>query len=140
MVLENILQAREIELKKIFSNRHLQKIAHNITPYIPLLRLNNLYLEKPYDDTMIASFLLAESSLHDMTYLSKKYFNLNKITTNDLIQQTTNKTIMEVDIDVLSYYACEDAHYCFHLNSIEYIASPKYLNHSILNQQDTHIH
>ena len=125
-----------VELKNIFSNPNLLKISYNIDSFMRLLDLNHISLAQPFFDVKAESILLSESNLHDMTYLVKKYFDHNRVSTNTLLQKTANKELAEMDIDLLSYYACEDAYYCFHLH---YLLTKKLKQKNLVHHSQNHV-
>ena len=103
------------KLAPIFEDPKKLKIAHNLKFDLKMLRNTGIHPVGPFADTMLASFLLDSSGIHSMDSLSKKHLRLIKIPTTELMGPKYKTPMSEVDIQVLSYYACEDADCCLRL-------------------------
>ncbi len=103
-------------LKPIFENSSILKVAHNLKFDLQMLKNIGIEAKGPFGDTMLGSFLLDSSGPHGMDALSRKFLNIAKIPTSELMGPKYSKPMTEVDLSLLSYYACEDADCCLRLH------------------------
>ena len=99
------------ELKEYFENDLFKKIGHNIKFDCLVLSQYNIFVKGIYFDTMIANYILNPSGRnHKLDTMAEKYLNHEMIPIEDLIGKGKNqKTMDEIEIEVVSEYACEDA-------------------------------
>ncbi|MBC62013.1 MAG: DNA polymerase I [Zetaproteobacteria bacterium] len=96
-------------LQSVFCDEEKCKIAHNLKFDMQILANENIKVSAPYKDTMILSHLLNPNKSHSLDALSLEILNITKVTYASLFTGLKDKNIYNVDIDLLSYYACEDA-------------------------------
>ncbi len=106
------------ELRPILLDPHKNKIIHNIKFDLQMLRNIKVTVTAPLADTMLASFLLDSTGNHGLDSLSRKLLNVEKIPTSELMGPKKDIPMAKVDLELLSYYACEDADCCFRLHQI----------------------
>jgi DNA polymerase-1 len=102
-------------LRPVFQNTETLKIAHNLKFDIKMLLNSQIPVEGPFGDTVLISFLLDTAQSHGIDALSKKFLHVYKIPTTELMGEKYKTPMSEVDLDLLSYYACEDADCCLRL-------------------------
>lgn len=102
-------------LKIIFSDKNKLKFAHNLK--FDLQMLNNIGVDvcAPYGDSMLAAFLLDPAGGHGLDALSKNILGVSKLPTTALMGKKMEKSMVDVEIEKLSYYACEDSDCCYRL-------------------------
>lgn len=108
------MQIDEIKtyLQQIFSDPSKLKIAHNLKFDLQMLTHLDIRPQGPFGDTMLASFLLNPTTAHGIDPLSLKYLGIKKIPTDALIGKKAAASMLDVELNLLSYYACEDAECC----------------------------
>ncbi len=112
------LSADEVlqELHPIFADGSKQKIAHNLKFDLQMLHNSGVEVCGPFGDTMLASFLLDSTAQHGIDAVSQRVLDLQKIPTTELMGPKYQIPMSDVDIGLLSYYACEDSDCCWRLN------------------------
>lgn len=93
-----------------------QRIAHNLK--FDLQMLWNLGIEPvgEFEDTMLQAFIIDSSKMrYGIDSLSAEYLGLEKIKTSDLIGKKGQISMLDVDLDTLAEYACEDTDCCLRL-------------------------
>lgn len=102
--------------KPLFQNKKINKVCQNGKFDISVLRSIGMTVENFYFDTMLASYCLDPDQKHGMDSLSEKYLSYKPIPLTDLIGTKKDPTKMfDVDPELLSDYACEDADITFRL-------------------------
>ncbi len=105
--------------KPLFENEEIKKVCQNGKYDIAILRSHGIDVNNFYFDTMIASYVLDPDQKHGMDELAQKYLSYNTIPLSDLIGKKKNADkIFEVDVNLLSDYACEDSDITYRLYSI----------------------
>lgn len=97
-------------LKDILENRKIKKIGQNIK-YDDIVLLRHGVKVSGIDfDTMLASYLLHSRDMpHNLDHLSLYFLNHQTVSYKELTNN--NKTsLLEIELEKLSYYACEDSH------------------------------
>ncbi|MFA5318256.1 MAG: DNA polymerase I [Patescibacteria group bacterium] len=104
-------------LKPIFEDKKINKIAHNAKFDIEVMMSNGIKPEGVNFDTMVASYLLNPGSRqHGLDLVTFKYLNYTKISKDDLLGTGRNKIkFAEVPIERLYLYSCEDADFTWQL-------------------------
>src|SRR5690606_31014105 len=86
------------------------KIGHNMKFDLQMLRNVGIEVVGPLADTMIASHLLdAASKSHGLDACCLRYLAYKKIPTSSLIGPRGEISMLDVELEVLTEYACEDA-------------------------------
>jgi len=108
------------ELKPIFENPGIKKIAQNMKFDAMIMRQHGIEVENIYFDTMIASFLInSTTSQHNLDALATEYLNYKMISIEEVIGSGKNQTVMtELPVADVYRYACEDADITFQLMEI----------------------
>lgn len=103
-------------LAPIFGNPGKLKIGHNIKFDLMMLENIGLTVKPPLADTMVMAHLF-ESNLgeYNLDALCFRYLNHTKIPITTLIGKDKKKSMLDVNIGDLSYYAGEDADYTLRL-------------------------
>ena len=99
------------KLKPIISDRSKTIIGHNLKYDINVLRKYDFNIQNIIFDTMIASYVLnTTGNRHDLDTLALKWLDHTTIKFEDVAGKGKDqKTFNQVDIDVASQYAAEDA-------------------------------
>lgn len=113
------LQTLEI-FRPFFEKESILKIAHNLKYDYKILKRYGIELKGNLFDTMIAHYLLNPDGRHGMDYLSEIYLNYTPIAIETLIGKKGKKqgNFREVDLQVQTDYAAEDADITFQLFEI----------------------
>ena len=116
---ENRAEAQEtIELfRPFFDDENVLKIAHNLKYDYKVLQNYNIEVKGKIFDTMIAHYLLNPDGRHGMDYLSEMYLDYKPVSIESLIGKKGKNqlTLREVDLDIQTAYAAEDADVTFQL-------------------------
>ncbi len=104
-------------LKPIFEDQKIKKIAHNAKFDIEVMMSQGINPVGVDFDTMIASYLLSPGTRqHGLDLTTFKYLGYTKISKDDLLGSGRNKIkFAEVHIERLYLYSCEDADFTFQL-------------------------
>jgi DNA polymerase-1 len=95
-------------LKPLLEDRSILKIAHNVKYDLGLLLRYGIEL-KPFDDTLLMSYVLDGVQYNTLSELSAHWFSHTGIEIKELIGSGKNqKTFAEVDIPSAARYAAED--------------------------------
>ena len=102
------------ELKPIFENPAIEKVNQNIKYEYLVLHRAGINLQGLAGDSMLADYLLhAGERSHGLDDLSKRYLGHQMIPITELIgksgRKQPQKRMNEVDVALVSRYACEDA-------------------------------
>ena len=111
------------DFKKIFKlvleNKKIKKVCQNGKYDISVMRGLGIKVENIYFDTMVASYIIDPDQKHGMDSLSEKYLNYKPIPLSDLIGEKKDASkIYDVELEMLSDYAAEDADITFQLYEI----------------------
>jgi DNA polymerase I len=103
------------KLKPWFENANCKKLGQNAKFDMHVLSQYGVQIEGFVADTMLASFVLNPAGRrHDLDTLSLERLALQKVPTADLIGKGAKQISMaDVPVEVVSRYACEDAHAVF---------------------------
>ncbi len=99
------------EFRLIFEDENICKIGQNIKYDISMLKQYGMEVKGPLYDTMIAHYLIQPELRHNLDYLCETYLNYRKVETEELIGKKgkNQKTMLDVPVEQLRDYACEDA-------------------------------
>jgi DNA polymerase-1 len=108
------------ELKKIFANPQIGKIAHNIKYDYQAMQHFGIDVQNLSFDTMIASYLLASGSrAHDLDTLVFNEFGYQMKPIEDLIGKGKTQALMSsVDVNLMTFYCCEDTDFTLRLKHV----------------------
>jgi len=103
--------------RPFFDDENVLKIAHNLKYDYKVLQNYNIEVKGKIFDTMIAHYLLNPDGRHGMDYLSEMYLDYKPVSIESLIGKKGKKqlTLREVDLDIQTAYAAEDADVTFQL-------------------------
>lgn len=95
----------------VFENPEIGKIGQNLKFDIQILLNYGITVRGSLYDTMIAHYLLEPNQRHNLTYLAETYLNYTPVPIEKLIGKkgVNQKSMREVDLKIISDYACEDA-------------------------------
>ncbi len=105
------------ELKIVFGNAEIKKVAHNTKFDIEVLAANGINVQGLAFDTMVASYLLNPGSRqHGLDKLAFEEFGFRMTPITDLIGKgKTEITMDKVPLEQIVPYACADADYTWRL-------------------------
>ena len=96
------------QIRPYFESSMKTKVGHNLKFDIQMLKHVNINVALPLRDTMIEAHLLESNSRTvSLDACCIKYLNYKKIPTSELIGK--KGSMLDVPIEKLSHYACEDA-------------------------------
>ncbi|MFC1716451.1 DNA polymerase I [Candidatus Poribacteria bacterium] len=107
------------KLRPVLSDPKIGKIGQNIKYDLHIFKHHGLELDGISFDTMLASYVLNPSARgHDLSSMAMEYLGHKMIPIEDLIGKGKNQiTMVEVDVEQASEYACEDADITLQLKS-----------------------
>ncbi|MDO4225355.1 MAG: DNA polymerase I, partial [Bergeyella zoohelcum] len=116
---EECLATLEI-FKPFFEKEEILKIAHNFKYDYKILKQYGIEIKGNCFDTMIAHYLLNPDGRHGMDYLSEIYLNYQPISIETIIGKKGKKqgNFRDVELDIQTNYAAEDADVTFQLYEI----------------------
>ncbi len=104
------------QLKAVFADPAVRKIAHNIKFDTLILEQHGVAVNGLYFDTIIAAYLLNPSGQHKLDKVAEKYLNYEMIHIEQLIGTGRKQKIMtDISAEIVSPYAAEDADITFQL-------------------------
>ncbi len=110
---ENQVEAMALaeKFKPFFENEKIEKIGQNIKFDLKILMQYNINIKGPLFDTMIAHYLINPDMRHGMDVLSETYLQYSPKPIEDLIGKKGKgqKSMREVDLEIIKEYAVEDA-------------------------------
>lgn len=108
------------EVKPLFANQNIHKLAHNLKYDLIILERAGIPVTGPYDDSLIAHFLVEPEMRHGMDFLAETYLNYSPVSITDLIGKKGKGqgTMDQVELSKVSDYACEDADITFRLHHV----------------------
>ena len=95
-------------------------IGQNLKYDLSILWNYGIHVKAPLFDTMIAHYLIDPEQKHNLSFLASKYLSYRMIPIEDLIgaKGKNQKNMKDIDVSIVSDYACEDADICFRLKDI----------------------
>ena len=108
------------EFASVFADPAIEKVGHNLKFDLAILKEYGVEVSGPLFDTMIAHALVEPELRHGMDYLAETYFKYSPISITSLIGEKgeEQKSMAEVEIDLLKEYAVEDADITWQLRDI----------------------
>ena len=105
------------DLKKVFEDVKVKKIAHNMKFDATQLKMNGIEMQGYYFDTMVASYLLNSGSRqHGLDALALEELRHRMIPIKALIGEGKKQiSLAEVEVEKVSEYSCEDADFTWQL-------------------------
>ena len=98
-------------LKPFLEDDSIEKIGQNIKYDILMVRNYGIKVQGPLFDTMIAHYLINPETSHGMDYLAETYLKYKTVPIEELIgaRGKNQGNMRDVDVNIASKYACEDA-------------------------------
>jgi len=108
------------QFKPFFLNENILKIGQNIKYDISVLKNYGVEVRGCLFDTMVAHYLLQPEQRHNLDILAEKYLSYSTIRTEELIGKrgTNQKSMRNVELNLLRDYACEDSDITFRLKPL----------------------
>ena len=105
------------EFRPFFENKEIEKIGHNLKYDLKVLLKNQIIVEGPLFDTMIAHYLINPDMRHNMNILAETYLNYKPQSITELIGKKGKNQISmrEDDLVKQTEYSVEDADITFQL-------------------------
>lgn len=99
------------EFKEVFESDKSGKIGQNLKFDIAFLASYDIDVQGPFFDTMIAHYLLQPDMRHNMDLLAETYLNYQTLHIESLIGKKgkNQKSMRDVDLELIGKYAAEDA-------------------------------
>lgn len=98
------------KIKPVLESKRIKLIGQNIKFDYLLMKRYGVELNNIHFDTMVGSYILDASVDHSMDSLSEKWLKYRPISIKELIGKGKDeKTMDEVDVELVSEYASEDA-------------------------------
>ena len=113
-------QAVVDRFKPFFANSGITKIAQNAKYDIAVLKNYGVEVRGRLFDTMVAHYLIQPELRHNLDLLAETYLKYSTIKTEELIGRRggAQKSMRDVDQNLLRDYACEDADIAFRLKPL----------------------
>ena len=121
------LPPNDVELKKalepfvpLFADETIEKTGHNLKFDIAMLRAAGITVNGPLFDTMLAHYLLDPDQRHGLDRLAGSHLNYAPVPITSLIGEKKGQQMLMLDVPLekLSDYACEDADVTIQLKNI----------------------
>ncbi|CCB92111.1 DNA polymerase I [Waddlia chondrophila 2032/99] len=108
------------KLAPLFENSRIGFYAHHLKYDLHILKNYGISLANISFDTILASYILTPHlRQHSLDALTLEHFGKTKIPTSDLIGKGKNQiTMLEVPIEKVCAYCCEDVDYTYRLKQI----------------------
>lgn len=109
-------------IKPLFENPSIGFIGHNIKYDLHVMKNHGIEVKTIAFDTMLASYLINSSSnRHGLDKLSIELFGKAKIPIKELLGTGKNQiTMMQVPLQTICTYCCEDVDYTLRLKNLFY--------------------
>ena len=117
----SITDNRLLALKDILESNDIKYIGQNIKYDALIFKRHGIELNNIFFDTMIAESLISpEKNNYKLDLLSKDYLNYNMVPIENLIGEKNNQiSMLQVPLDKISFYACEDADITLQIYNIQ---------------------
>ncbi len=99
-------------LKEICEDPNIKKVGHNVKYEYVVMKRYRIELKNIFFDTMLASYTLRpEFTHHNLDRLAEEYLNYTTIKYEEVTKKTQSlfNTLLDVPIDEVVEYSCEDA-------------------------------
>ncbi len=105
------------EFRPVFENGASEKIGHNLKYDLGVLRWHGMRVEGPFFDTMLAATLAEPELRRSMDELAKSLLSYSPKPISELIGERGGEqlTLLQVPMEQVAEYACEDADITFQL-------------------------
>ncbi|MDR0195764.1 MAG: DNA polymerase I [Myroides sp.] len=116
---ENQEEAKTLvqQFKPFFESENVEKIGQNLKYDIKILKQYDIEVKGPLFDTMIAHYLINPDMRHNMDVLAETYLKYTPQPIEELIGKKgkNQKTMRDIDVELVKEYAGEDADITFQL-------------------------
>lgn len=116
---ENQEEAKALvqQFKPFFESENVEKIGQNLKYDIKILKQCDIEVKGPLFDTMIAHYLINPDMRHNMDVLAETYLKYTPQPIEELIGKKgkNQKTMRDIDVELVKEYAGEDADITFQL-------------------------
>ncbi len=104
-------------LRRVLGDPTKTRVGHNLKYDLTVFRTNGITVNGQIHDTLLEHYALDAGERHGIDFLSKQYFNYEKIPTERLIgpRGKTQKNMADLAPREISDYACEDADFTLRL-------------------------
>ena len=108
------------KFKKVMEDPSIEKIGQNLKYDIQILRNYGIMVQGKIFDTMLAHFLLDPESGNSMDLLAERHLNYKTIPYEEIVgpRGKDQKTIDQIDPQIVCDYACEDADITLQLKEV----------------------
>jgi len=98
-------------LRPVLENNSILLVGQNIKFDAMVMKNYGVELPGPFFDTMIAHYLLEPELRHNMDYLAESYLDYKPVSITSLIGKkgAGQKTMRNIEVDLVKEYAAEDA-------------------------------
>ncbi|MBI5404352.1 MAG: DNA polymerase I [Ignavibacteriae bacterium] len=100
------------KLKPVLENKKIRKVGHNLKYDYMVMKNYGIEIANIFFDSMVASYILSPGlgEFHNMDAASERYLNYTPVHIEELIGKGKDqKSMADVDVDVITEYAAEDA-------------------------------
>lgn len=106
--------------KAVLENSKIEKVGQNLKYDILLLSRYNIKVQGPLFDTMIAHYLIDPDTRHNMDVLAQNYLGYTPVSITELIgpKGKNQKTMRDIDVELVKEYAAEDADITWQLHEV----------------------
>ncbi len=108
-------QEERSALARVFDDRNILKVAHNLKFDSEMLQAKGIRTEGPIFDTLIAAYVLDPESQFGLKALARRHFGAEMTEYSELLGPARGRTIKDVPVESLSDYSCADADMTFRL-------------------------
>jgi len=119
---ENQTETQQIieKLRPFFENEQIEKIGQNIKYDLKILNRYGIEIKGKLFDTMIAHYLINPDMRHNMDLLSETYLKYSPKSIETLIGKKgkNQKSMRDVDVELVKEYAVEDADITLQLKNV----------------------
>jgi DNA polymerase I len=107
------------QIEPILHDPNKTKVAHNLKFDVQMLNNVGIEVSGPFGDTMLASYVINPiSKEHGLDSCAMERLNFKKIPTKALMGDDFERSMLDVPLEDLATYACEDADVVYQLNEI----------------------
>lgn len=125
-----------LQFKPFFENQDIEKIGQNLKYDIKVLKQYGIEVKGRLFDTMIAHYLINPDMRHNMDVLAETYLKYSPQPIEELIGKKgkNQKTMRDIDVELVKEYAGEDADITLHLKNVFQPQLAATLTENLFNQ------
>jgi DNA polymerase I len=112
-----ISRERLNKLARVFNNKLVVKIGHNIKFDMQILKRYGIEVSGPFFDTMVGHYLINPEGRHKLDIVTENLLGYKMIAIDELIGKkgADQLNMRQVPVDTVKDYACEDADLTFRI-------------------------